>query len=48
MKISLYVYIYKKKNIYEFVNIGDGIINILGLQNAANGKMVEIFIKKYV
>jgi F0F1-type ATP synthase alpha subunit len=25
-------------------SIGDGIINILGLQNAANGEMVEIFI----
>jgi len=31
-------------NIGVVESISDGIINILGLQNAANGEMVEIFI----
>ena len=32
------------KNIGIVESVGDGIINILGLQNAANGEMVEISI----
>lgn len=31
-------------NIGVVESVSDGIINILGLQNAANGEMVEIFI----
>jgi F0F1-type ATP synthase alpha subunit len=31
------------KNIGMVESVGDGIINILGLQNAANGEMVEIY-----
>jgi len=31
------------KNIGIIESVGDGIINILGLQNAANGEMVEIY-----
>jgi len=31
------------KNIGIVESVGDGIINILGLQNAANGEMVEIY-----
>jgi F0F1-type ATP synthase alpha subunit len=31
-------------NIGVVESIGDGIINILGLQNAANGEMVNIYI----
>jgi F0F1-type ATP synthase alpha subunit len=30
------------KNIGIIESVGDGIINILGLQNASNGEMVEI------
>jgi len=33
-------------NIGVVESIGDGIINILGLQNAANGEMVNIYIEK--
>jgi F0F1-type ATP synthase alpha subunit len=32
------------KNIGIVESVGDGIINILGLQNVANGEMVEIYI----
>jgi F0F1-type ATP synthase alpha subunit len=32
------------KNIGIVESVGDGIVNILGLQNVANGEMVEIFI----
>jgi F0F1-type ATP synthase alpha subunit len=32
------------KNIGIVESVGDGIINILGLQNAANGEMVEIIV----
>ena len=34
--------LYSKIGVVE--SVSDGIINILGLQNAANGEMVEIFI----
>jgi len=32
------------KNIGIVESVGDGIVNILGLQNVANGEMVEIYI----
>jgi len=32
------------KNIGIVESVGDGIINILGLQNVANGEVVEIYI----
>lgn len=32
------------KNIGIIESLGDGIINILGLQNASNGEMIEIFL----
>ena len=33
-------------NIGIVESVGDGIVNILGLQNVANGEMVEICISK--
>jgi F0F1-type ATP synthase alpha subunit len=35
-------------NIGVVESISDGIINILGLQNAANGEMVEVFINSNI
>jgi F0F1-type ATP synthase alpha subunit len=32
------------KNIGIVESVGDGIVNILGLQNVANGEMVEVYI----
>jgi F0F1-type ATP synthase alpha subunit len=32
------------KNIGIVESVGDGIINILGLQNVVNGEMVEIYL----
>jgi F0F1-type ATP synthase alpha subunit len=36
------------KNIGVVESVGDGIINILGLQNASNGEMVEILLSTLI
>ena len=48
MKIIFIIYNFKKlfSNIGQVESIGDGIINTLGLQNAANGEMINNYKEK--